>query len=511
MKTKKAALLILDGWGLGPDPERDAIQQAKTPFYDQLLAQYPHSELVTYGDLVGLPTGQMGNSEVGHLNIGAGRIVYQDFAKINRAIATGELAKNQILKGQVEEVLARGKDIHLFGLLSDGGVHSHIDHLKALIDILEKEGAREIFVHAFLDGRDTDPQGGLAYVQDLERFLDGRKTKLASVIGRYYAMDRDNRWERIKLAYDLMIHGIGTGTGDVQNNIRDAYANGTTDEFMEAYFIEDHAGKPVAKIAGGDLAICFNFRTDRPRQISQVLTQRDFPDFDMHKLDIAYVTMTTYDASFQGIHVLFEKDNLRDTLGEVLSNNGASQLRMAETEKYPHVTFFLSGGREAPFSGEERIVVPSPKVATYDLQPSMSAFELNRQASEHVDKYAPDFICLNFANADMVGHTGNFSAAQAACEAVDECLSTLVPHLVSEDYAVIIIADHGNSDYMINEDGSPNTAHTTNPVPCIYVGHDYQDVRLKDGKLADVAPTILHLMQIESPEAMTGEVLIDSK
>ncbi len=509
VSKQKTALFILDGWGIGTVPASDAILQADTPFFDHLISNYPHSQLITYGEKVGLPEGQMGNSEVGHLNIGAGRVVYQDFAKINRAIEDDELKKNPVLTEHADAAIAAHKPIHLFGLLSDGGVHSHILHLFNLIEILEDRGATQIYIHAFLDGRDTSPNGGLDYMTRLLDFLEDRHAKVASVIGRYYAMDRDLRWDRIKLAYDLMVHGTGNITTDFTASIKEQYEKGITDEFMIPLLAKDENGAPLATIADGDTIICFNFRTDRPRQISQVLTQSDLPDHGMKKLNLTYLAMTRYDADFKDLHVLFEKDNLTNTLGAVLSAHGRTQVRIAETEKYPHVTYFFSGGREEPFAGEERIVVASPKVATYDLQPSMSAAEVTRLLAEHVQTKEPDFICLNFANADMVGHTGVFAAVEAACACVDDCLTTLVPLLLEAGYAILVIADHGNSDFMINQDGSPNTAHTTNMVPCILVSNDHQDATLRDGKLADIAPTLLHLMDIPLPREMTGENLLE--
>jgi 2,3-bisphosphoglycerate-independent phosphoglycerate mutase len=506
--SAKAALLILDGWGIGQEPASDAIAQANTPFFDQLWTKYPHNTLITYGMDVGLPEGQMGNSEVGHLNIGAGRIVYQQFARINKSVEDGELAKNEVLVNQVKKAIAKNQTIHLFGLLSDGGVHSHINHLKALIVILEDLGAKKILIHAFLDGRDTAPTGGQEYLKDLERFLKGKHAKIASVVGRYYSMDRDQRWERVKVAYDLLVNGKGTPSTDLDKTISKSYKEGITDEFIMPIVCTESNGQPIGTMKDGDLLFCFNFRTDRPREISKVLTQVDMPEHSMKKLHVDYLTMTRYDETFTGIKVLFENEDLINTMGEVVANAGKSQIRIAETEKYPHVTFFFSGGREVPFELEDRILISSPKVATYDLQPEMSANLVTDALIERVHNKKPDFICLNFANADMVGHTGDFAAAMKAVEAVDLCLSRLVPTLLSYDYQIIIIADHGNADYMINEDGSPNTAHTKNPVPCIYISNQNLNIHLKHGRLADIAPTLLSIMGIETPREMTGKNLI---
>jgi 2,3-bisphosphoglycerate-independent phosphoglycerate mutase len=509
--SEKAALLILDGWGLGQVPSADAIAQANTPFVDQLLTEYPNSTLVTHGMDVGLPEGQMGNSEVGHLNIGAGRIVYQQLARINKAIQDGELAKNRTLITAVNEAIAKGRTIHLFGLISEGGVHSHIDHLKSLIIILEDRGARNILVHAFMDGRDTAPTGGQEYLHDLERFLKGRHSRIASVVGRYYAMDRDQRWERIKVAYDLLVHGTGTLSDDLEKSINESYKAGVTDEFILPIARKGPDGKALGTMKDDDLLICFNFRTDRPREISKVLTQSDMPEYQMYKLNVPYLTMTRYDDTFTRVDVLFEKDDLVSTIGEVISHAGKSQLRIAETEKYPHVTFFFSGGREKPFTGEDRILVASPKVATYDLQPEMSAYQVTEEVIGHIRKKVPDFVCLNFANTDMVGHTGVFEAAMKAADVVDDCLSKLVPELLNHGYHIMVIADHGNADYMINEDGTPNTAHTKNPVPCIYVSHQAGSMKINNGRLADIAPTLLNLMGLTIPQEMTGTILLDKK
>lgn len=509
MDKHKFLLVILDGWGHGPDPRVSAIAQANTPFVDSLYEQYPHAELTTYGEEVGLPEGQMGNSEVGHLNIGAGRIVYQELARINKAIREGELAKNKELVAALEYAEKNNRAVHLMGLVSDGGVHSHIRHLKALTDIVQDRGLEKVYIHAFLDGRDTDPKSGKDFLQDLLDHIAAQPTQLASVIGRYYAMDRDKRWERIQLAYDLLVRGQGEKTRDVLSLLQKRYEEDQTDEFIHPIVLTDPAGGPVATIQDGDVVISFNFRTDRPREITEVLTQRDRPEYDMHKLDLYYVTMTRYDESFRDMHVLFTKDNLTNTLGEVLSVAEKTQLRIAETEKYPHVTFFFSGGREEEFPGERRIVIPSPKVSTYDLKPEMSAPEITAAVIEDIRQRAPDFICLNYANTDMVGHTGVFVAAVRAAETVDRCLRQLVKEALDHDYQILVIADHGNSDYMINEDGSPHTAHTKNPVPIIYLSKDNRRVTLRDGKLGDIAPTILKLMRLSIPSEMDGDILVD--
>jgi 2,3-bisphosphoglycerate-independent phosphoglycerate mutase len=504
--ANKAFLLILDGWGLGPKHSADAIYQANTPYFDSLMQRYPHSTLVTFGEEVGLPEGQMGNSEVGHLNIGAGRIVWQELARINKAVRERELHENQALLDAIAFAKANGKAIHLLGLVSDGGVHSHIEHLKALIGIVEEQGAERCFVHAFTDGRDCDPKSGSRFIGDLQNFLLGRKTRIASLIGRYYAMDRDKRWERVKRAYDLLVHGTAaSSTSDFAAYLQESYEKGITDEFAEPVV----SAHPGGNIQEGDVVICFNFRTDRLRELTTVLSQKDMPEFDMHTLPLYYVTMTRYDESFQNVHVMFEKDDVVLTMGEVVSQAGLTQVRIAETEKYPHVTFFFSGGREQPFEGERRLMVPSPKVATYDLQPEMSAPGITEAIMKDIREHQPDFICLNFANTDMVGHTGVFSAAMKAAETVDQCLSQIVPLALEHDYACILIADHGNSDFMINEDGTPNTAHTMNPVPCILVRREARPGEtLRNGRLADVAPTLLGLMGVTPPELMTGKSLI---
>ncbi|RMF01236.1 MAG: 2,3-bisphosphoglycerate-independent phosphoglycerate mutase [Bacteroidetes bacterium] len=503
---KKALLVILDGWGLGQDPEVDAIAQADTPVFDRLWAEYPHTTLVTYGEQVGLPEGQMGNSEVGHLNIGAGRIVYQELVRINKAIRDGELARNEKLQAAIRYAKQNGKSIHLMGLLSDGGVHSHIDHLLALLDIIAEAGHDKTYIHAFTDGRDTSPQRGQDYLKTLLDHIADTPARLASVIGRYYAMDRDQRWERIKLAYDLLVHAKGEATDDVLATMRARYEGGQTDEFIEPIVVHP------APITDGDVLICFNFRTDRPRQISQVLTQRDFPEYDMQALKLRYLTMTRYDETFKGLEVLFEKNDLVNTIGETLAHAGKTQTRIAETEKYAHVTFFFNGGREEPFDGEHRILIPSPQdVPTYDLKPEMSAREITAAIIADIETNRPDFICLNFANTDMVGHTGVMEAAMRAAATVDECLGQLLQVAVAKGYATLIIADHGNADIMRNPDGSPHTAHTTNPVPCIYVDPAASaGLTLKPGKLGDVAPTLLQVMGIDAPPEMDGEVLLVS-
>lgn len=499
----------MDGWGLGQVPSADAIAQANTPFVDALYQQYPYATLVTHSELVGLPDGQMGNSEVGHLNIGAGRVVYQELARINKAIRERELHQNPTLLKAIQYAKDNGKPLHIMGLVSDGGVHSHINHLKALIDIVEEQGLKQAFIHAFTDGRDCDPKSGLGFLQEIVDYTANKATKLASVVGRYYAMDRDKRWERVKLAYDLMVKGEGEATADVIKTFKDRYAANETDEFIKPILCTDAQGQPLATIKDGDALLCFNFRTDRPREISQVLTQADFPDFGMHKLNLHYVTMTNYDETYQNVEVIFHNDNLTNTLGEVLSKAGKTQVRIAETEKYPHVTFFFNGGREEPYTGERRLLVPSPKVATYDLQPEMSAVGITDAIASDIVEHQPDFICLNYANADMVGHTGDFAAAMKAVETVDSCMDRLINTALDYDYDCIVIADHGNSDYMINEDGTPNTAHTKNPVPLIYVSAQAAGAKVKAGKLGDIAPTILQLMGVPAPAEMTGEVLIE--
>jgi 2,3-bisphosphoglycerate-independent phosphoglycerate mutase len=507
MQTNKAILVIMDGWGLGKVKSSDAIQNANTPFVSSLYAKYPNTTLTTCGELVGLPDGQMGNSEVGHLNLGAGRIVYQELQRINVAVRDGSFFKNEVLLNAIRYSKDNKKPLHLIGLVSDGGVHSHTNHLKALITLCAKEGLQDVFIHAFTDGRDTDPKSGLGFVTDLQRHLNETTGKIATVSGRYYAMDRDKRWERVKLAYDALANGIGEKATDALAAIEQSYAGNMTDEFIKPTVIIGSDQKPLASIQDGDAVICFNFRTDRCREITEVLSQTDMPNFGMKKLSLNYTTMTEYDKTFKNVHVVFENDNLNNTLGEILANNGKKQIRIAETEKYPHVSFFFSGGRETPFEGESRIMVPSPKVATYDLKPEMSAVELTDAIVPEIEKETADFICLNYANADMVGHTGVFSAAIKAVETVDKCVERVVTAALEHGYTVFLTADHGNADYLINEDGTPNTAHTLNLVPLFIIDKNFKGA-VKAGKLGDIAPTILTMMKLPIPAEMTGEVLV---
>lgn len=498
--------MILDGWGKSPDPRVSAIENANTPFIDSLYRNYPNANLLTDGMHVGLPEGQMGNSEVGHMNLGAGRIVYQDLAKINLAVRENTLKDEPALKEAFLYARDNKKKVHFLGLLSDGGVHSHIEHLKGLIKACDDFGIEQAYVHAFTDGRDVDPKSGKNFLLDLQAFCKGKNTRLASVIGRYYAMDRDKRWERVKLAYDLLVNGEGEKTTDLAATIQKNYDGGVTDEFLKPIAVTDETGAPLATLSPGDVVIFFNFRTDRGRELTQVLSQEDMHEYNMHKLNLYYVTMTNYDDSFKGIKVVYGKDNLRQTLGEVLSGAGKKQIRIAETEKYPHVTFFFNGGRETPFEGEKRIMCPSPKVATYDLKPEMSAYEVKDAIIRELEKEEVDFVCLNFANPDMVGHTGDMKAAIKACETVDACAKEVITAGLEHGYSTLVIADHGNCDTMINPDGSPNTAHTTNPVPLIVVDKDIKAV--KDGVLGDIAPTILKMMGIGQPALMTRHPLI---
>src|SRR4030095_10236941 len=508
MNSKKAILIIMDGWGLGKVASADAIQHAKTPFVSSLYQKYPNTTLTTCGEAVGLPEGQMGNSEVGHLNLGAGRIVYQELQRINVAVKDGSFAKNETLISAIGLARTRRKPLHLIGLVSDGGVHSHLNHLKAIIEACKDEGLDNIFIHAFTDGRDTDPKSGLGFIQNLQLHLNKTVGKIATVSGRYYAMDRDKRWERIKLAYDALVKGEGDKATDAIQAIENSYKRNITDEFIKPCVIIDELQRPIAKINDGDVVICFNFRTDRCREITQVLGQTDMPEFGMRKLALDYTTMTEYDHSFNHIHIIFEKDDLNNTIGEVLANHHLKQIRIAETEKYPHVTFFFSGGREIPFEGEKRILIPSPKVATYDLKPEMSAYEVTEALLPEIKNQAAAFICLNYANADMVGHTGVWEAAIKAVETVDHCVEKVVTAGLENGYTIFLTADHGNSDYMINQDGTPNTAHTMNPVPFFIIDKEWKG-ELKPGKLADIAPMILTMMNLPLPTEMTGEILFD--
>jgi 2,3-bisphosphoglycerate-independent phosphoglycerate mutase len=499
----------MDGWGLGKVPASDAIQHANVPFVSSLYARFPNTTLTTCGEAVGLPEGQMGNSEVGHLNLGAGRIVYQELQRINVAIREGMLAKNKVILDSILYAKNNNKPLHLLGLVSNGGVHSHINHLKAILSLCKELALQQVFIHAFTDGRDCDPKSGLEFISDLVEHTRKTVGQVATVNGRYYAMDRDNRWERVKLAYDAMVNGIGEKANDPVEAIKSSYNENITDEFIKPTVITNNNGDPVATIKGGDAVICFNFRTDRCREITKALTQVDFPQYNMHTLPLHYTTMTEYDATFKNVNVIFETDNLNHTIGEVIEENGLKQIRIAETEKYPHVTFFFSGGREKPFEGESRIMCPSPKVATYDLQPEMSAFELTNAIVPEIEKEEASFICLNYANADMVGHTGIWKAAIKAVETVDKCVEKVVTAALLHGYTVFLTADHGNADYMINEDGTPNTAHTLNLVPFFIIDKEWKG-NIKPGKLGDLAPTILTMMGLPIPKEMTGTVLIES-
>ena len=503
---KKVLLMILDGWGKSPDPKVSAIDNAHIPFIDSLYAKYPHAQLRTDGLNVGLPEGQMGNSEVGHMNLGAGRIVFQELQRINNACSSGEIKTEKVLLEAFAYAKKNQKKVHLMGLVSDGGVHSHINHLRSLVEATQDYGLQDVFIHAFTDGRDVDPKSGEHFLSTVQNFTKNTTAKLASVIGRYYAMDRDRRWERIKLAYELVVNGRGTPSQDIIKSIQESYDNDITDEFIMPIVMVDDNQKPVATIGKDDVVIFFNFRTDRGRQLVEALTQTDYPDCEMHKLPLYFVTMTSYDDTFTNMHVIYHKDNLRKTLGEVLSDAGKTQIRIAETEKYPHVTFFFSGGREERFEGESRIMCPSPKVPTYDLQPEMSAFDLCDKLVPELEKGEVDFVCLNFANGDMVGHTGVMKAAIAACEAVDKAVERVVTAANASNYTTILIADHGNCETMINPDGTPNTAHTTNPVPIILIDKEIKTIH--NGVLADIAPTILELMGIEKPDVMTQHSLL---
>nr|MBP6314941.1 2,3-bisphosphoglycerate-independent phosphoglycerate mutase [Chitinophagaceae bacterium] len=506
--SRKALLLIMDGWGHGAIKESDAIQNAAVSYVKSLYQCYPNAELVTYGEKVGLPMGQMGNSEVGHLNIGAGRIVYQELQRINVAIASGELEQNVRFQELLHYAVSQQKTLHLMGLVSDGGVHSHISHLKALVDFCNKQPDLNVRIHAFTDGRDTDPKSGYGFIKELQEHLIGTNAQIATVTGRYFAMDRDKRWERVKTAYEAMVHGVGKASTNILESIEHDYAQGKTDEFLHPIIHVDEGGSPIGTMQNGDAVFCFNFRTDRCREITEVLTQQDFPELGMKTLSLHYCTMTVYDKNFRNVAVLFQNDDLKNTLGEVLEKQGKRQIRIAETEKYPHVTFFFSGGREKEFEGEKRIMCPSPRdVATYDLKPEMSAWDITNAILPEIEHETADFICLNFANTDMVGHTGVWDAVVKAAETVNACVEKIIPLALQKEYVIFLTADHGNSDYMINEDGTPNTAHTMNPVPFFIISNDFHG-KIRDGKLADIAPTILHFMGLEIPKEMSGEVLV---
>ncbi len=506
MENKKTILIILDGWGIGDKSRADLIYNSDTPVMDGLSQKYPSSSLLATGDNVGLPEGQMGNSEVGHLNIGAGRKVYQDLVKINLAIEDNSISDNPVLKEAMNYAKEEDKAVHFLGLVSDGGVHSSDRHLYKLCDITGEYGLKDVFVHAFTDGRDTDPKSGYGFIRGLQEHLNKSNGRIASLVGRYYAMDRDKRWERIKVAYDLLVHGKGKESDDILKSIKESYDDDVTDEFIKPVVMVDDSGEPVGKIRPGDVVICFNFRTDRLRELTIVLTQKDFPDHDMKTMPLHYVTMTRYDDTFKGVRILFDKDNLTNTMGEIVSRAGLKQLRIAETEKYGHVTFFFSGGQENEFENEERILIPSPKVATYDLKPEMSAPEVTRAIVSELNTKKYDFICLNFANCDMVGHSGDYEAIRKAVETVDHCVGDVVKAATVNGYECMIIADHGNADNALNADGSINTAHSLNPVPCIIVSERYNDV--EKGILADVAPTLLHMMGLDAPGEMTGKILV---
>ena len=504
MENKKAILIIMDGWGLGKVKSSDAIQHANVPFVSSLYKKYPNTTLVTCGELVGLPDGQMGNSEVGHLNLGAGRIVYQELQRINVAIREGEFQKNETLLSAIRFAKQNNKKLHLLGLVSDGGVHSHINHIKAICSVCKNENLNNVLIHAFTDGRDTDPKSGLGFITELQEHLNKSTGAIATITGRYYAMDRDKRWERVKLAYDALVNAVGEPSKDLLQSIKDSYNNNITDEFIKPII---NANVANTKIEEGDVVLCFNFRTDRCREITQVLTQTDMPDFGMKKIPLHYTTMTQYDQSFKAVQVMFENDDLKNTLGEILEQNSRTQIRIAETEKYPHVSFFFSGGREVPFEGERRIMVPSPKVATYDLQPEMSAHEVTAAIVKEIENDPADFICLNFANADMVGHTGVWNAVIKAVETVDGCVDKVVTAALKQDYTIFLTADHGNADYEINEDGTPNTAHTLNLVPLFVIDNNWKGEVLT-GKLGDIAPSILTVMSLPIPKEMTGNILV---
>ena len=504
--NKKVMLMILDGWGITQDPKVSAIYNAKTPFINSLYDTFPHAELRTDGEHVGLPEGQMGNSEVGHMNLGAGRIVYQNLARINKAVKENTLSEEKELIKAFQYAKENNKNIHFLGLVSNGGIHSHINHLKGLLTAANKYDLKDVFLHAFTDGRDCDPKSGKFFIDDIEKHMQKTTGQLASVTGRYYAMDRDNRWERVQLAYDALVNGKGNLSSDAQQSIQISYTDGVTDEFIKPIIMVDEKNQPKATIKEDDVVIFFNFRTDRGRQLTDALSQQNFDEFNMKKLNLYFVTMTNYDKTFKNINVIYNNDNIENTLGEVLEKAGKKQIRIAETEKYPHVTFFFSGGREAEFKGEKRLLCPSPKVATYDLQPEMSAYEIKDAIIPELNKGEVDFICLNFANGDMVGHTGDFDAAVKACETVDICTKDVITTALKNDYTTILIADHGNCETMINPDGTPHTAHTTNPVPMVLIDKDLKSI--KNGILGDIAPTVLKLIGVEQPKEMTQKPLI---
>ena len=500
--------MILDGWGIGPHDKSNAIWETPTPYWDSLIANYPNSRLKACGEDVGLPAGQMGNSEVGHLNIGGGRIVYQDLVKINKAIADGSILKNPEVVKAYTYAKETGKGLHIMGLTSTGGVHSSMDHLFALCDIAKEYGLEKVYLHCFMDGRDTDPESGKGFIQDVENHLAKSTGVIATITGRYYAMDRDKRWERIKVAYDCLVNGIGNESEDMHAAVEASYNEGVTDEFIKP-IVHVRNGKPLATIEEGDVVIFFNYRNDRAKEITIVLTQQDMPEQGMHTIpNLHYYCMTPYDSSFKGLHILFPKENVQNTLGEIVSNAGMKQLRIAETEKFAHVTFFFNGGRESEYPGEERILIPSPKVATYDLKPEMSAPEVTDALCNALDTQKYDYITLNFANGDMVGHTGIYEAVQKAVETIDTCVDKVVTTALKNDYEIIIIADHGNCDHEINADGTPNTAHSLNPVPFVYVSNHHTDARVENGILADVAPSLCHILGLQQPAEMTGHNLI---
>ncbi|MBE7653141.1 2,3-bisphosphoglycerate-independent phosphoglycerate mutase [Tenacibaculum finnmarkense] len=504
--NKKVILMILDGWGITQDPKVSAIYNAKTPFINSLYDTFPHAQLRTDGNHVGLPEGQMGNSEVGHMNLGAGRIVYQNLAKINKAVDDGSLAQEKELLKAFDYAKKNNKNVHFLGLVSNGGIHSHINHLKGLLSAANEQKLENVFLHAFTDGRDCDPKSGKYFINEIEEHMQKTTGELATITGRYFAMDRDNRWERVQLAHDALVNGKGDFSRDATQSIQESYDENITDEFVKPIIMVDEKNQPKTIIKEDDVVIFFNFRTDRGRELTEILNQKDFPELNTKKLPLYFVTMTNYDETFKDIKVIYNSKNIENTLGEVLENAGKTQIRIAETEKYPHVTFFFSGGREQEFNGEKRLLCPSPKVATYDLQPEMSAYEIRDAIVPELQKGAVDFVCLNFANGDMVGHTGVFEAAVKACETVDNCVKDVITTALENEYTTIVIADHGNCETMMNPDGSPHTSHTTNPVPMILVDKDLKTI--KDGVLGDIAPTILHLMNVPQPKEMTQDSLL---